>query len=69
LNLKKILYPVELNDPQVLSQLFIAEKIIQRCLASNPIYEFACHEGNYSMSGVLAGARMEELIASAEKQT
>jgi hypothetical protein len=24
------------------------------------IYEYACHEGNYAMEGILAGARMEE---------
>ncbi len=67
LNSTEILYSVELNDPQALSQSFTVERIIQRRPASEPIYEFACHEGNYSMSGVLAGARMEERIASAEK--
>jgi hypothetical protein len=25
-----------------------------------PIYEYACHEGNYAMEGMLAGARAEE---------
>ena len=25
-----------------------------------PIYEYACHEGNYSMPGILAGARRAE---------
>jgi len=24
------------------------------------IYEYACHEGNYAMTGVLAGARAAE---------
>ena len=24
------------------------------------IYEYACHEGNYAMEGILAGARAEE---------
>jgi hypothetical protein len=27
------------------------------------IYEYACHEGNYSMTGILAGARAEEAKA------
>jgi hypothetical protein len=31
----------------------------------DPIYEYACHEGNYSMTGILAGARMEEAKAAA----
>ena len=25
--------------------------------ASEPLYEYACHEGNYAMAGILAGAR------------
>ena len=27
---------------------------------SSPIYEYACHEGNYALPGILAGAREEE---------
>ena len=27
------------------------------------IYEYACHEGNYAMSGILGGARAEEKAA------
>lgn len=34
--------------------------------ASGLIYEYACHEGNYAMEGILAGARAEE--AKARKQ-
>ena len=30
------------------------------------VYEYACHEGNYSMSGILAGARLEEKKAAAK---
>jgi hypothetical protein len=28
------------------------------------IYEYACHEGNYSMTGILAGARADEKKAA-----
>jgi len=28
--------------------------------SSKPVYEYACHEGNYSLTGILAGARAEE---------
>ena len=31
------------------------------------IYEYACHEGNYAMSGILAGARRDEARAAAKK--
>jgi len=27
------------------------------------IYEYACHEGNYALPGILAGARRQELQA------
>jgi hypothetical protein len=26
------------------------------------VYEYACHEGNYSMEGILAGARRDEAL-------
>ena len=31
--------------------------------SSEMIYEYACHEGNYSMPGILAGGREEERLA------
>ena len=31
-----------------------------------PIYEYACHEGNYALAGMLAGARAEEKSARAQ---
>ena len=32
------------------------------------IYEYACHEGNYAMEGILAGARAEEAKAGGAKK-
>ena len=29
-------------------------------LSDQPIYEYACHEGNHSLPGILAGARRKE---------
>jgi len=29
------------------------------------MYEYACHEGNYALPGILAGAREEERAAAA----
>jgi len=31
--------------------------------SEDPIYEYACHEGNYAMTGILAGARAAEKAA------
>ncbi|MBM87616.1 MAG: hypothetical protein CMQ41_04505, partial [Gammaproteobacteria bacterium] len=30
------------------------------------VYEYACHEGNYAMTGILAGARRKEAEAAKE---
>jgi hypothetical protein len=35
--------------------------------AEGLIYEYACHEGNYAMEGILAGARAEEAKAKKKK--
>ena len=32
--------------------------------ASKPVYEYACHEGNYGMSNILSAARADETKAS-----
>ena len=31
--------------------------------AKGPIYEYACHEGNYSLANILAGARAQDRAA------
>ena len=31
--------------------------------SEDPIYEYACHEGNHAMIGILAGARADEKAA------
>ena len=36
--------------------------------SEEPLYEYACHEGNYAMVGILAGARAEEKAAEAKKR-
>jgi hypothetical protein len=35
--------------------------------AKGPIYEYACHEGNYSLPNALMGARAEERGAASAK--
>ena len=32
--------------------------------AKGEIYEYACHEGNYSLRGMLSGARADEAAAA-----
>ena len=52
------LYRAAVEDPSVFSQPWVIEYPFRR--ASGPIYEDACHEGNYALPGILKGARKSE---------
>ena len=58
-----ILYTVTVNDPQVYTQPFTEEITLMRKAPEDLIYEYSCHEGNYGLMGILAGARRQELDA------
>ncbi len=32
-----------------------------------PLFEYACHEGNYALAGILGGARADDKAAATEK--
>lgn len=51
-------YSFTAEDPNTFVQSFSAE--IPMNLTDDILYEYACHEGNYSLPGVLAGARLDE---------
>jgi hypothetical protein len=60
----EILYQFEVADPVHYSETWRGETTFYR--PEGRLYEYACHEGNYAMSGILAGARrMERLAAEA----
>ncbi len=52
---KQILYRFEVDDPATYSQVWKAEMPLNS--SPGPVYEYACHEGNYALPGILAGAR------------
>ena len=54
----QILYQFELDDPETFTQKVKGEIALNT--AKGPVYEYACHEGNYALAGILAGAREEE---------
>jgi hypothetical protein len=56
----EIVYGFTVVDPQAYTQPFTGERTLKRAPTRDRILEFACHEGNYSMAGILAGARQEE---------
>ncbi len=53
----QILYEFEVDDPELYSQVWKGEMALN---ASPPMYEYACHEGNHAMPGILGGARQLE---------
>jgi len=50
-----------ITDPLMYSQPFSAEMSLRRMAPAHRLYEYACHEGNYSLPSMLRAARMEEL--------
>ena len=50
-----ILYKATMDDPTTFTKPWTVEFPFNS--APGPIYEYACHEGNYAMSDILGGAR------------
>ena len=61
---KDIFYEFSMNDPANYTQVWRTEYAFY---PSNGLYEYACHEGNYGIQGILAGAREKERQAAAVK--
>jgi len=53
-----ILYEFTVEDPERFTEPWGGEIPITKLNAQ--LYEYACHEGNYSLQGVLSGARYQE---------
>lgn len=53
-----ILYQFTVDDPQAFTKSWSAEIPMSR--RPGPLFEYACNEGNYALTDILAGARAEE---------
>ena len=56
-----LLYEFTVDDPTMWTRPWTA--VVPMTKSDEPIYEYACHEANYAMSGILAGARAAEKAA------
>jgi hypothetical protein len=56
-----ILYQFTIDDPSTFTRAWTGEYPF--LAAAGPIYEYACHEGNYALGDILRGARLEEKAA------
>ena len=54
----KIDYRFTVNDPVTFTKPWTAELPMTRL--EGQLYEYACHEGNYGMVGILSGHRAQE---------
>ncbi len=51
-------YEFTVDDPHTFTRPFTG--VIPMATADGPLFEYACHEGNYGMFNLLAGARAQE---------
>ena len=58
-----LLYEVTVNDPATWTRPWSYAVPMQK--NPDPVYEYACHEGNYGLYNILAGALEEQLEAAA----
>lgn len=58
-----IVYRFTVQDPSTWTKPWSGELLLKRF--EGPIFEYACHEGNYGLANTLAGARAKEKAAEA----
>jgi hypothetical protein len=58
LDAETLLYRFEIDDPTAFTKPWKGELTMAR--SPGPIYEYACHEGNYSLTNLLSGYRASE---------
>jgi hypothetical protein len=51
-------YEMTLDDPAMYTRTWTV--VLPMTETGGPVFEYACHEGNYGMEGILAGHRAEE---------
>jgi hypothetical protein len=56
-----LLYEFTVNDPTTWTRPWTA--VVPMVRSEDPIYEYACHEANYALPGILGGARADEKAA------
>ena len=54
----KLIYSFTVEDPAVWTAPFTGEYAWPR--SANKVFEYACHEANYALEGIMRGARLLE---------
>ena len=65
LDASTLIYEFTIADPETWSRPWTAS--IPMAKTTDHVYEYACHEGNYGMHGILTGARTDEKTGRGSK--
>ena len=68
-NANEILYRFTVEDPTWFTAPMTGELVFNAMAPGEMVYEYACHEGNYGLEGVMKGARAQEATEAAKKKT
>jgi hypothetical protein len=60
-----LLYEFTVNDPASFTKPFTGQVPMNK--TNEPLFEYACHEGNYGLANVLAGSRAEEEVSASRQ--
>ena len=61
-----LMYEFTIDDPATFTKPWTAQVPMSKM--TTPLYEYACHEGNYGLEQILSGARAEERAAEAARR-
>ena len=60
-----LLYDYTVDDPTIFTRSFTVAVPMRR--SDEPMFEYACHEGNYGLLNILRGARTDELAGNGSR--
>lgn len=60
-------YQITIDDPAIYTRSW--DSLHPDVKIEGPLYEYACHEGNYAMGDIMRGARLLEAEEAAAKRS
>ena len=67
-NANTLQYEATIHDEKTWTRPWTLSLPLTKDDSGFPVFEYACHEGNYALEGILSGARADEKAAEANKK-